>query len=154
MRTWLEEMGAACAEAGCGVRSERRLLYGSGHVQHFGVVLGGTRAWPGMPSDICRAIHSAVGASAIDAELPRRHGQHASSSAEKRSWTRLAGSIAMACPRWFSTMSISALKIHEAGFRNVVTPHAELFHLESVTRGTLASEEGVPGFQGAMEKPD
>lgn len=43
------------------------------------------------------------------------------------------------------------LKVREAGYRNVWTPYAELYHLESISRGAEDSPEKVLRFEGESE---
>lgn len=42
------------------------------------------------------------------------------------------------------------LKVHHAGFRNVWTPYAELYHYESKTRGVEDSKEKIQRFNGEV----
>jgi len=42
------------------------------------------------------------------------------------------------------------LKVQEAGYSNVWTPYAELYHLESVSRGVEDAPEKVARFSGEI----
>jgi GT2 family glycosyltransferase len=42
------------------------------------------------------------------------------------------------------------LKVREAGYRNLWTPHAELYHYESISRGTEDTPEKLARFQSEV----
>ncbi len=134
---WLEEMVALAARPEVGAVGAR-LLYPNGRVQHAGVALGfvgvaghdlAFRAGddPGPEDALChtRSI-SAVTAACL---LVRRSLFLAVGGLDETA-LRVAYNDVDLC-----------LRIREAGFRNLITPHACLLHKESASRGADMAPE-------------
>lgn len=145
---WLEEMVRHALRPDVGAVGAR-LLYSSGHVQHFGVVLG----FKGVAGHAFRYLPRDSLGPWAQARLTQNFlAVTAACLVVRREIVdQVGGFDSDGLPVVFNDVDL-CLKIHEAGYRNVVTPHAELFHLESVTRGTLASEEEYRVFKERWEK--
>jgi GT2 family glycosyltransferase len=128
---WLEEMVGHLVQPQVGAVGAR-LLYPDGRVQHGGVTVG-----PGGCAD-----H-------LHAELPRGHPgycQRAVIAQElsavtaacmltwKRLYEQLGGLNEHALPVAFNDVDY-CLRLRDAGYRVIYTPHAELYHHESGSRG-------------------
>jgi GT2 family glycosyltransferase len=128
---WLEEMVGHLVQPQVGAVGAR-LLYPDGRVQHGGVTVG-----PGGCAD-----H-------LHAELPRGHPgycQRAVIAQElsavtaacmltwKRLYEELGGLNEHALPVAFNDVDY-CLRLRDAGYRVIYTPHAELYHHESGSRG-------------------
>jgi len=127
---WLDAMLAFASRPEVGVTGAQ-LLYPDGTLQHYGVVMGMTgyaghllaacpRSEPTLcgPTDMIRNCTAVTGA----CMLMRRAVYQELGGFDER--FILCGSDVAIC-----------LRAMERGYRNVVTPHARLTHLESKTRG-------------------
>jgi glycosyltransferase involved in cell wall biosynthesis len=128
---WLGEMVSLALQPGVGAVGAK-LLYPDETVQHGGVVLG-------------------IGAVAGHAHkhLPNWHGGHFSRSRLIQSFSAVTAACLVVRKALYEQvggldethLQIAfndvdfCLRLREAGYRNVWTPYAELFHHESVTRG-------------------
>ena len=129
---WLREMAGHLAQPGVGVVGAK-LLYPDGQVQHAGDVVG--------PGGCANHLHARIGRddpgycsralvaqelSAVTAAclLTRRDVYRAVGGLDQR-WLRVAFNDVDFC-----------LKVRRQGLRVVWTPHALLYHHESVSRGT------------------
>jgi GT2 family glycosyltransferase len=140
---WLEEMVALAARPGVGAVGAR-LWYGDGTLQHGGVVTGIgegaghahkrlTRAEPGMMGRAQRLqMLSAVTAACL---VVRRAHYEAVGGMD-------AGFFAVA----FNDVDF-CLRLRQQGLRNLWTPFAELFHHESVSRGSDRRPEKKQRFE-------
>lgn len=129
---WLEEMVGLAGRPGVGAVGAR-LWYSDGTLQHGGVItgIGGgaghahkrlTRSEPGMMGRAQRLqMLSAVTAACL---VVRR-----------ASYLRVGGMDAEAFPVAFNDVDF-CLRLRQVGLRNLWTPFAELFHHESVSRGS------------------
>ena len=128
---WLEEMAGHLLQQRVGAVGAR-LLYTDGRVQHGGVTVG-----PGGCAD-----H-------LHAELPREHRgycQRAMIVQElsavtaacmltwKQLYQQLGGFNEKRLPVAFNDVDY-CLRLQEAGYQVIYTPHAELYHYESASRG-------------------
>ncbi|MFM2341611.1 MAG: hypothetical protein RLZZ592_1264 [Pseudomonadota bacterium] len=143
---WLGEMvsHAIRPEIGC---VGARLLYPDGTIQHAGVVLGVggvanhlMRGLPGRSPGLfgrlwCTWNPSAVTAAAL---LLRREV-----------WSRVGGLDETSLPVAFNDVDL-CLKVRALGLRNLWTPHAELIHHESVSRGSDTTPEKRARFLGEV----
>jgi O-antigen biosynthesis protein len=140
---WLEEMVSLAARPGVGAVGAR-LWYSDGTLQHGGVIvgIGGaaghahkrlTREQPGMMGRAQRLqMFSAVTAACL--VVRRAH------------WQAVGGMDAAAFAVAFNDVDF-CLRLREQGLRNLWTPFAELFHHESVSRGSDRRPEKKERFE-------
>jgi GT2 family glycosyltransferase len=146
--TWLEEMLSRIAPQDVGAVGAL-LLYPSGVVQHGGVVLGPhfaaahafndrIAADPGY-GDLLRVAHecSAVTAACL---LTR-----------KADYLAVGGMDEVRFPVNFNDVDY-CLKLRASGKRIVITPHARLLHLESVSRGRDTAPDRKWRFQRELDQ--
>lgn len=144
---WLSEMVSIALQPGVGVVGAK-LLYPDNTVQHAGIVLG----LLGVAGHIHRRIpRGSVGyfgraslissLSAVTAAcmLVRKSIYHEMLGLDERNL-----SVA------FNDVDF-CIRVREAGYRNVWTPYAELFHHESATRGYEEDSEKQARFAGEIE---
>ncbi len=145
---WLDEMVALAAQDGVGAVGAR-LLYGDGRLQHGGVILLGPRGIAGhahkflardcagyMGRAMLLQSFSAVTAACL--VLRRAHFDAVGGLDERH--------LAVA----FNDVDL-CLKLRESGLRNVWTPHAELYHHESVSRGADDTPAKAERFRREVE---
>lgn len=144
---WLSEMVSIALQDGVGAVGAK-LLYADGTIQHGGVVvgLGGVAGHShkyldgGSPGFCFRAklisSFSAVTAACL--------------VVRKSIYTSISGLNEVDLPVAFNDVDF-CLRLKEAGYRNVWTPYAQLYHHESVTRGHDDTEEKILRFQGECE---
>ncbi len=130
-RDWLKEMVAQVVQPGIGAVGAK-LYYGDDTIQHAGVILGiggvGSHAHKGLhrsdPGYFSRAwlVHDVGAVTAACMLVPRRVFDEVDGFDEEE--------FAIA----FNDVDL-CLKIRSAGYRIVFTPFAELYHLESASRG-------------------
>lgn len=130
-RGWLREMAAHALRPEVGAVGAK-LRYGDDTIQHGGVILGiggiGAHAWRRFPADhpasfgrlMLTRSFSAVTAACL---VMRRQAFESVGGFNERN-------LAVA----FNDVDL-CLKLRACGLRVVWTPHAELYHLESVSRG-------------------
>lgn len=140
---WLAELVSQVLRPGIGAVGAR-LLYPDGRVQHAGVGLGigGIAAHdhlflPGTadgPQDALRLVRtvSAVTAACL---AVRRDAYLAAGGMDEARFAIAYNDIDL------------CLKLRRAGLRNLVTPHAELLHHESATRGSDLAPERRPRWE-------
>ncbi len=134
---WLREMVSLALQPGVGAVGAR-LIYPDDTIQHAGVVLGmggiADHAHKGLARDstgyLCRAAllqsFSAVTAACLVVQKDR--------------YVEVGGLNEVDLPVAFNDVDL-CLKLLNAGYRNVWTPYAELYHHESASRGTEDSAE-------------
>ncbi|MFM2343040.1 MAG: hypothetical protein RLZZ592_2693 [Pseudomonadota bacterium] len=145
---WLDEMVALAVQDGVGAVGAR-LLYGDGRLQHGGVILLGPRGIAGhahkffardcagyMGRAMLLQSFSAVTAACL--VLRRSHFEAVGGLDEQQ--------LAVA----FNDVDL-CLKLRESGLRNVWTPHAELYHHESVSRGADDTPAKAERFRREVE---
>jgi GT2 family glycosyltransferase len=134
---WLTEMVSWAAQDDIGCVGAK-LYYANDTIQHAGVILGiggvanhahlGLRR--GSPGYFGRAIvpgnFSAVTAACM--------------IVRKFVYDQVGGLDAVNLPVAFNDVDFS-LRVHQAGYQNVWTPYAELYHFESMSRGKDDTEE-------------
>lgn len=134
---WLDELVAWAMRPGIGVVGAK-LLYPNRTIEHAGLVLGVHRVaahafefypdgWPGLPAWLayprtCSAVTAACCA------------------VRKTVFEQVGGFDETHLPVNFNDVDF-ALRVREAGLRNVWTPHAVLLHHKSATRGRGAFPE-------------
>jgi len=127
---WLKEMVAQALRPGVGAVGAK-LLYGDGTIQHAGIVLGllglaghvcrhwpGDSPGPGRRLTVVRSVAAVTGACLV----------------VRKALYLDAGGLDEAMPVSCSDVDL-CLRLAARGHRTVFTPHAELHHLESVSRG-------------------
>lgn len=144
---WLEEMASHAMRPDVGAVGAM-LYYPDNTIQHAGVILGlhgvaghaycgKPRGWPGQMgrAQLVQNL-SAVTAACL---LVRREVLERVGGLEER--------LGVA----FNDIDL-CLRIREAGFRNLWTPHAELYHHESATRGREDTPAKQRRFQGEVDR--
>ena len=128
---WLLEMVGRAVQPGAGAVGAR-LLYQDKRVQHAGVFLGlkgvaghGFKYFPREAPGYMKRLQSAQYVMAVTA---------ACLVVDKTRFHEVGGFDASALKVAFNDVDF-CLKLYEAGYRSVYTPYAELYHLESVSRG-------------------
>ncbi|TKT77686.1 glycosyltransferase family 2 protein [Aquamicrobium sp. LC103] len=139
---WLTEMvsWAAQPDVGC---VGAKLYYANDTIQHAGVILG---------------IGGVAGHS--HKYFPRDHPGYFSRLKVIQNLSAITGACLIVRKKIFEAVEgLNAkdlavafndvdfcLKVHEAGYRNVWTPYAELYHLESISRGAEDNPEKIARF--------
>lgn len=144
---WLEEMVAFAARPGVGAVGAR-LWYPNDTLQHGGVIVG----LGGVASHAHKGL--ARGQSGYFARAELVQTMTAVTAAclilRKSSFIEVGGlnedDLAIA----FNDVDL-CLKLKEAGYRNVWTPYAELYHHESATRGLDDDPQKMRRFQSELE---
>ncbi|MDV6227813.1 glycosyltransferase family 2 protein [Nitratireductor aquimarinus] len=144
---WLSEMVSWAAQENVGCVGAK-LYYEDGRIQHAGVItgLGGVAGHSHKKSDgdapgyfyrlkIVQNVSAVTGACLV---------------VRKSIYEHVGGLEEEHLPVAFNDVDF-CLKVREAGYRNVWTPYAELYHLESVSRGSEDSPEKVRRFQSEVE---
>jgi len=145
---WLDEMVAQAVRPGIGCVGAK-LYYGDLRVQHAGVItgLGGvaghvfkgiTKTDPGTPQFRPHLVQNLTAVTA------------ACLLVRKAVYQQVGGMDAAHLTVAFNDVDF-CLKVQAAGFRNLFTPHAELLHHESASRGAEDSPEKVRRFQGEID---
>ncbi len=128
---WLDEMvsHAIRPEIGC---VGAKLYYPDGTIQHAGVVLGvggvaghAHRHFAGNDDGYCGRLKLVQNFSAVTA---------ACLLVRKATYLEVGGLDEINLPVAYNDVDL-CLKVREAGYRNLWTPYAELYHHESATRG-------------------
>lgn len=139
---WLDEMVSLAARPGIGAVGTR-LWYSDGSLQHGGVVLGirrsaghAYRRWQRGEAGMGGRAQALQGYSAVTA---------ACLAVRRQTYLDVGGLDEDAFAIALNDVDF-CLKLRSAGWRNLWTPHAELFHHESVSRGSdknLARRAGM-----------
>ncbi len=115
-----------------------KLLYPDGRVQHAGVVLGAGNFWaPGVAAHSCQHYPAdATGHAGTVINTTREYGAvtAACMMLRKSVFEEVGGFDEEHLPVAFNDVDL-CLKIRERGYRVLYTPHAELYHYESSSRG-------------------
>lgn len=143
---WLREMASLAMREGTGCVGAK-LYYPDDTIQHAGVVLGVGGV----------AGHAAIGesreATGYFGRLKVRHNVSAVTAAcllvRKEIYEAVGGLNEDDLTVAFNDVDF-CLKVLEAGYLNVLTPHAELYHHESATRGSDLALDKVRRFQGEI----
>ena len=132
---FVEELVGLALEPGVGAVGARLLLE-DGRLQHIGhrYANGTFHLFAGYdgdyagPQDMCRVTRECIGVTAACLAI-------------RTATFDAVGGMALDFPNNFNDVDFS-LRLREHGLRNLVTPHAVLFHFESVTRdGTVTADE-------------
>jgi O-antigen biosynthesis protein len=145
---WLEEMVSHALRPEIGAVGAK-LLYPDGRVQHAGVVLG---VGHGAGHFFHLAPRDDVGYFGFLALTRRVSAVTAACMALRRSVYAEAGGLdAVNFPVAFNDVDL-CLRIGERGYAVVWTPYAELYHLESATRGADRDPERLARFERDAEQ--
>lgn len=132
---FIEELVGLALDPGVGAVGAR-LLFADGRLQHIGhrYANGTFHLFAGYdgdyagPENMCRVTRECIGVTAACLAI-------------RSEVFNQVGGMAVDFPNNFNDVDFS-LRLHERGLRNIITPHAVLFHFESVTRdGTVTSQE-------------
>ena len=131
-----------------------RLLYPDGNLQHAGVVLGlggiGMHLFSGMPSE-------RIGYFGWDRVVRSYSALTAACMLVRRNVFEEVGGFDEALPVAFNDIDF-CLRLGQAGYRLLYTPHAELIHHESVSRGqsghTSDFREFLRRWEGVLRQDD
>lgn len=127
---WLSSMVELAQDQAIGAVGAR-LLYPDGHIQHAGVVLGlggvASHIFLGMPSD-------QSGYFSWDRVVRGYSAVTAACMLVRRSVFEEVGGFDESFAVAFNDVDF-CIRVSQAGYRNVYTPHAELTHYESISRG-------------------
>lgn len=140
---WLEEMVRLAVQPQTGAVGAK-LFYPSGNIQHAGVILGiggvAGHSHKGFPqhavdfyarANVTQWISAVTGACLL---------------VKKSLYESVGGLDAENLTVAFNDIDF-CLKLREAGYHNIFTPSAELYHLESESRGSDQRPETFPRFQ-------
>lgn len=140
---WLREMVSWAAQPDIGCVGAK-LLYADRTVQHAGVVLG----VGGVADHSYRGLKSVDGGYFGQALVLRNASAVTAACllVRKSVFDEVGGLDEESLKIAFNDIDL-CLKVREAGYRNVWTPYAELFHLESQSRGYEDNPEKIARFQ-------
>ncbi len=145
---WLTEMISQAARPGIGCVGAR-LLYSDNTIQHGGVILGigNNHGVRGVASHAHKALKPDEPGYAGRAQVAQRFcAVTAACLAIRRSTFDLVGGLdAVNLAVAYNDVDF-CLRVLEAGFANVWTPHATLYHHESVSRGKDTSSKNLNRF--------
>ena len=129
---WLDEMMSLARLPGVGAVGAR-LWYGNGKLQHGGVILG----IGGVAGHVHKGLHAdAPGYMGRAALLQNMSAVTAACLVVRKSiFDEVGGLNEASLAVAFNDVDF-CIRLQAAGYRNVWTPHAELFHHESVSRGS------------------
>ena len=128
---WLEEMVSLAMrpEVGC---VGPKLLYGDGTIQHAGVItgIGGSagHAFKGQSDDSRGYFNRAMVSQEMSAVTA------ACLAIRRQTYREVGGLDAETFPVAFNDIDF-CLRVRAAGYRNIFTPHVQLHHFESKSRG-------------------
>ncbi len=144
---WMHEMVSHAVREGVGCVGAK-LYYPDDRVQHGGVVLGVGGVAGHASLNLPRSSPGYFG------RLMVAHDVSAVTAAclfvRRAIWDEVGGLDAERLKVAFNDVDF-CLKVREAGYRNVWTPFAELYHHESASRGSDISEEKRARFVGEVE---
>jgi hypothetical protein len=144
---WLSEMAAQASRADVGAVGAM-LYYPNDTIQHAGVILGvggiANHAYAGQ-----RRGHAGHGARALVAQ--NLSAVTAACLVVRRSLYERMGGLDEEFKVAFNDIDF-CLRLREAGYRNVWTPFAELYHHESASRGSDADPENAERFLGEIRR--
>ncbi|WP_262378637.1 glycosyltransferase family 2 protein [Luteimonas viscosa] len=145
-REWLSEMVSHAVRPGIGAVGAM-LYYPDDTIQHAGVVLGvhgvAAHAYCGMP----RGYPGHGGRVRVAQRLSAVTG---ACLVVRRSVFEQVGGLDESLQVAFNDIDF-CLRVREAGYRNLWTPFAELYHHESASRGSEDTEEKRARFVGEVE---
>lgn len=132
---WLSEMVSHAVRDGVGAVGAK-LLYPNDHVQHAGVMLGGGDGVRGIAGHVHLNIHRDAHGYFSRAQLTQSYSAVTAACLiiKKTIFDEVGGLNETDLAVAFNDVDF-CLRVREAGYRNVWTPFALLYHHESATRG-------------------
>ncbi len=146
-RDWLSRMVALALRPGTGAVGAK-LLYPNGTVQHAGVVMGLGGLAAHAHAAIYRHALGYNGRASLTQDFSAVTG--ACLIVTKANYDSVGGLDEVHLSVAYNDVDF-CLKLLRAGLRNVWTPHAELYHYKSATRGYETSPEKAKRFAGEKE---
>ena len=145
-KNWLHEMVAWAMQPGVGCVGAK-LLYQNGLVQHGGVVLG----IGGVAGHAHKRFHRSDNGYFARLKLIQNYSAvtGACLAVKKSIFQEVGGLDDQHLKVAFNDVDF-CLKVKLAGYRNVWTPHAELYHLESMSRGRDEAPEKRQRFDSEV----
>jgi GT2 family glycosyltransferase len=145
---WLNELISIAAQPGIGAVGAK-LLYPNESLQHGGVILGlgAARIAGHMHHNIPKGNFGYFGRAILTQEVS---AVTAACLAIKKSIYIEAGGLDEKLVVAFNDVDF-CLKVKQKGYRNVWTPHATLYHHESVTRGNDSAPEKIERFNAEAD---
>jgi GT2 family glycosyltransferase len=144
---WLTELVAQASRPEIGAVGAK-LLYADGRLQHAGLILGiggvAGHAFKRFPRDTLGANGRAVMIQAVSAVTA------ACMAVRREVFDEVGGFDAQALAVAFNDVDF-CLRVMRAGYRNVYTPYALLYHHESASRGSDDVPEKAARFQAEVE---
>lgn len=140
--TWLDEMVSLAVQPGVGAVGAK-LLYPDGRIQHAGVVVGIGGVAGHAHKLFSRESYGYFSRSSLISSFSAVTA--ACLIVRKAVYDEVGGLNEADLAVAFNDVDF-CLRIREAGYRNVWTPYAELFHHESATRGSEDNPEKVARF--------
>ena len=144
--SWMEEMLGVCQRPEVGAVGAK-LIYPDHTIQHAGCVVGmggiAGHMFVDMPADRTGYLHKA-------SLLQDMSAVTAACMMMKKKVFEEAGGFTEELAVAFNDVDL-CLKVRKKGFLIVYDPYAELYHMESKTRGAEDSEEKVRRFQTEIE---
>lgn len=140
---WLEEMLRLALRPLTGAVGAK-LFYPSDRIQHAGVILG--------IGGVAGHSHKGFGKHSVDFYARTRVAQWISGVTgacllvKKDLYEKVGGLDEKNLTVAFNDVDF-CLKLREAGYHNIFTPHAQLYHLESESRGSDQREDTQPRFK-------
>lgn len=134
---WLTEMVCLAAQPGVGAVGAR-LLYGNTSLQHGGVILGIGGVAGHAHKHFSRKNAGYMGRAKLLQTVSAVTA--ACLVVKKQIFDQIGGLDEQSLKVAFNDIDF-CLRLREAGYRNIWTPHAELFHHESVSRGSDAAPD-------------
>ncbi|HEY2618378.1 MAG TPA: glycosyltransferase family 2 protein [Acetobacteraceae bacterium] len=145
-RHWLTEMTALVVQPDVGAVGAK-LWYADDRLQHGGIVLG-AGAVEGVGAHLqpnaARDDQGYFGRLGLSRDVSAVTG--ACLAVRRSVYLSVGGLDEANLPVAFNDVDL-CLRLRERGFRIVWTPFAELYHLESATRGPDTTDEALPRFQ-------
>ncbi|MBB5047006.1 GT2 family glycosyltransferase [Rhodopseudomonas rhenobacensis] len=146
-RDWLSEMVSIAVLPGVGAVGAK-LLYPDGRLQHGGVVLGVGGVANHFNHGMCRHNAGYFGRNLLASDVSAVTG--ACLLVRKSVFDEVGGLNEKDLAVAFNDVDL-CLKILAKGYRNVWTPHAELYHHESASRGAEDTPAKAARFRGEVD---
>ncbi len=146
-RTWLTTMIGHAARAHVGAVGVK-LLYPDRTVQHAGVIVGNGRSARPIASPAFKGLSAHAGGHGGRANLTQSYSAVTAAclAIARRKFLQVGGLNEDHLAVAYNDVDL-CLKLIEAGYTNIWTPHAMLLHHESVSRGRDASAANTSRFE-------